>query len=73
MADPPPKSPCINVCVLDADGYCAGCYRTIGEIASWRSFSAAEQWAVLRQLPERVAAVAAQPERVILEMDNERD
>ena len=45
--DPPPQSPCINVCVLDADGYCRGCYRTIDEIAGWRSFCAAEQRAVL--------------------------
>jgi len=29
-------SPCISVCVLDAvTGYCAGCYRTIDEIAGW--------------------------------------
>jgi predicted Fe-S protein YdhL (DUF1289 family) len=62
MADSPPASPCISVCILDADGYCTGCYRTIGEIARWRSFSAAEQWAVLRQLPTRLAARAAEPE-----------
>ncbi|MGD0501139.1 MAG: DUF1289 domain-containing protein [Steroidobacteraceae bacterium] len=62
MADLAPTSPCINVCVLDADGFCAGCYRTIGEIAGWRSLSAAEQWAVLRQLPKRVVARAPGPE-----------
>jgi hypothetical protein len=62
MADMPPTSPCINVCVLDADGYCAGCYRTIGEIAGWGSLSAGQQWAVLRQLPARVAARAAEPD-----------
>ncbi|MGD0493149.1 MAG: DUF1289 domain-containing protein [Steroidobacteraceae bacterium] len=62
MADSPPTSPCIGVCVLDPGGYCAGCYRTITEIARWRSFSAAEQWAVLRQLPARVAARAAETE-----------
>jgi hypothetical protein len=62
MADPTPTSPCINVCVLDAGGYCAGCYRTINEIAGWRRLSAAEQWAVLRMLPERVAARAAELE-----------
>jgi predicted Fe-S protein YdhL (DUF1289 family) len=62
MLDAPPTSPCINVCVLDAGGYCRGCYRTIDEIARWRSFSRAEQWAVLRLLPGRLAARAAEPE-----------
>jgi uncharacterized protein len=55
MADLPPTSPCINVCAMGADGYCRGCYRTITEIAGWRSLSVADQWAVLRQLPGRVA------------------
>lgn len=27
-------SPCINVCRME-DGLCAGCYRTIDEIARW--------------------------------------
>lgn len=28
------KSPCINVCKMEKD-VCAGCFRTIDEIASW--------------------------------------
>ena len=29
-------SPCISVCVLDADGaLCLGCFRTLDEIAAW--------------------------------------
>lgn len=29
-------SPCINVCRMDvASGWCAGCLRTIDEIAAW--------------------------------------
>ena len=38
MPDMPPESPCVNICVLDAHGYCIGCYRTIEEIAGWRSY-----------------------------------
>jgi uncharacterized protein len=57
-----PVSPCINVCTLDASGHCQGCYRTINEIASWRSFSADEQWRILKQLPERVLSRAPKPE-----------
>ena len=29
-------SPCISVCVMDADGVlCTGCFRTLDEIAAW--------------------------------------
>jgi uncharacterized protein len=74
MGEQPPVSPCINVCALDASGYCSGCYRTIGEIADWRSLSASEQWGVLKQLPERIATLdrAAPPGGFdILEIDHE--
>ena len=48
-----PASPCMNVCVLDADRVCTGCRRTLDEIALWGRMSAAEQWAVIARL-ERV-------------------
>jgi uncharacterized protein len=48
-----PPSPCINVCSLDANGYCVGCLRTGNEIARWMAMSAAEQWQLLAQLAER--------------------
>ncbi|HUE11883.1 MAG TPA: DUF1289 domain-containing protein, partial [Steroidobacteraceae bacterium] len=47
MSEVPPASPCVNICALDAYGYCVGCYRTIEEIASWGSLTAAQQRAVL--------------------------
>lgn len=47
-------SPCINVCKLNAaTGLCEGCRRSIDEIASWSSYSAAQKRAVLEQLPAR--------------------
>jgi hypothetical protein len=49
----PPQSPCIQVCVLNASGYCQGCYRTIDEIAGWGRMSAAEQRLVLERLDAR--------------------
>jgi hypothetical protein len=61
MVEAPPQSPCIKVCVLDAAGYCLGCYRTIEEIAGWTTLSAGEQQAVLRQLPVRAASRTRQP------------
>jgi predicted Fe-S protein YdhL (DUF1289 family) len=42
---------------MDAeDRYCAGCKRTLGEIARWGEMSAGERAAVLAQLPARRAA-----------------
>jgi uncharacterized protein len=48
-----PPSPCINVCVLDAEGYCAGCLRTGAEIGQWISMSAAQQWQLIAELERR--------------------
>lgn len=49
-------SPCISVCVIDAPtGLCAGCYRTLDEIAGWIGLSASERQALLAELPWRRA------------------
>jgi predicted Fe-S protein YdhL (DUF1289 family) len=53
-------SPCIRLCVLDpARGLCAGCGRTLAEIGGWLSFSPAERDAIMKELPARLAAMAA--------------
>ena len=53
MTDDTP-SPCINVCRMDPDsGLCAGCLRTIDEIAGWGGYSDAEKRAVLRNIEAR--------------------
>jgi uncharacterized protein len=50
-------SPCISVCVLDADGaLCLGCFRTLDEIASWSLLDADAKRSVLAALPERRSA-----------------
>jgi Predicted Fe-S protein len=41
--------------VLDAERTCAGCRRTLDEIARWGQMSATEQWQVIARL-ERVRA-----------------
>ena len=47
-------SPCISVCeMLPEAGVCAGCFRTLDEIAAWGSLDAVEKRAVLAALPER--------------------
>ena len=48
------KSPCTNVCVMDADNrFCLGCRRTLGEIARWGEMSDAERNAIAAELPAR--------------------
>ncbi len=50
-------SPCISVCVLDADGaLCLGCFRTLDEIAAWSLLDADAKRGVLAALPERRAS-----------------
>jgi len=51
-----PRSPCISLCVIDLPtGLCAGCYRTLDEIASWIDLDAAARLRLLAALPERRA------------------
>ena len=52
-------SPCIKVCVLDEAGrLCAGCGRTLDEIAGWMQRSEAERLGIMAALPERLASVS---------------
>jgi len=49
-------SPCIKLCVIDEPtGLCAGCFRTLDEIAAWIELSAVARRAVLDQLAGRRA------------------
>lgn len=53
-------SPCIRLCVIDpATALCAGCARTLGEIAGWSSFDEAERERIMRELPERRARLTS--------------
>ena len=50
MNEPPEsvsnESPCIKVCVLDANNVCVGCGRLLQEIAEWSQMTASERRAV---------------------------
>ena len=48
-----PQSPCVKVCVMHPAGVCAGCLRTMDEIAGWPVMSPAERRAVIDALPSR--------------------
>jgi len=53
-------SPCIKVCVMLPDrDVCAGCYRTIEEIALWMRLSEAERAQVIAMLPARRREIEA--------------
>jgi predicted Fe-S protein YdhL (DUF1289 family) len=45
-------SPCINVCKMEA-GVCAGCFRTIDEIARWGSIGDDEKRLILVAVAQR--------------------
>ncbi len=54
-------SPCVSICVIDEPtGLCAGCYRTLDEIAGWIDLSAAERRAVVASLGVRRALYESQ-------------
>lgn len=55
-----PVSPCVAVCRMDdASGLCAGCLRTLDEIAAWGVLEEDERRAVWGALRERALALAA--------------
>ncbi len=53
----PPKAiatPCVMVCAVDgASGLCMGCFRSLTEIAGWRTLSEADRAAIMAELPSR--------------------
>ncbi|AEF54250.1 DUF1289 domain-containing protein [Marinomonas posidonica] len=49
-------SPCVNVCYLNDDDVCVGCYRTGHEISQWGRLDVASQQAVMEKVREREAA-----------------
>jgi predicted Fe-S protein YdhL (DUF1289 family) len=47
------RSPCVDICRLDARGWCIGCRRSIGEISEWPAASEARRREILRALKLR--------------------
>ena len=47
-------SPCINCCQIDlATGYCAGCHRSLDEIAAWPNADDRQKSAILAAVAQR--------------------
>ena len=47
----PVESPCIDLCTLDDDDICVGCFRSIDEICAWAG-AAGEQRRLILQAAE---------------------
>ena len=49
------STPCIKICTMDPRaGICAGCGRTLEEIARWGGMTESERLRVIELLPERL-------------------
>ena len=46
-------TPCIKECVLNSEGYCTGCFRTMKEIAGWDELRHEERLRIMEELPAR--------------------
>ena len=58
--DVPVASPCTSVCAIDAvTGLCAGCYRTLDEIAGWIDLPEQRKRTLLATLATRRAQLGA--------------
>jgi predicted Fe-S protein YdhL (DUF1289 family) len=59
----PASTPCIRVCLIDAEtGLCEGCGRTVEEVSRWFSLTEQERLRIMAELPERMRK-ASMPER----------
>ena len=52
-------SPCINICKLNSDNICIGCYRTIKEITNWTKLSDEEKIKVLSYKNDRINRIGS--------------
>ncbi|MDT8408683.1 MAG: DUF1289 domain-containing protein [Wenzhouxiangellaceae bacterium] len=49
----PIESPCIDVCRLDDQGRCVGCFRSAQEIGDWLSMDPQQRKTIMQALPAR--------------------
>lgn len=50
------RSPCVNICELNDEHVCVGCYRTGQEISRWGKMTRDEQLAVVEKARQRETA-----------------
>jgi predicted Fe-S protein YdhL (DUF1289 family) len=62
MLGSPVPSPCTSVCTMSPQtGLCAGCLRTIEEIAGWGQMTDAKKMAVVGLISDRKSRIAPNP------------
>jgi len=49
----PVLSPCVDICALDENDVCIGCYRHGNEISNWNELTNTEKQKVLEKTRER--------------------
>lgn len=47
------ESPCLNICVLDEEEICQGCFRSLEDIRGWSAYSEDKKLAVLHDAEQR--------------------
>ncbi|KNG95349.1 DUF1289 domain-containing protein [Pseudaestuariivita atlantica] len=53
------QSPCVKICVIQPDvRLCAGCLRSIDEIAAWSRLTHEERAAIMDELPSRAGQLS---------------
>lgn len=56
------SSPCIRLCQIDqSSGLCAGCLRSLDEIARWGGMAETERLAIMASLPARRSRLSSPP------------
>jgi predicted Fe-S protein YdhL (DUF1289 family) len=43
-------SPCVNVCKVNENGICIGCYRTTDEIANWSKYTDKQRLEIMESI-----------------------
>ncbi|WP_084148920.1 DUF1289 domain-containing protein [Terasakiella pusilla] len=56
MTEATVASPCTNVCRLNPEGICKGCFRTRAEIVGWRAANDDERRVIVEAASARKAA-----------------
>jgi hypothetical protein len=58
---PAVQSPCVNICALDEQDICVGCYRSAAEITEWTSLGEEGRKEVVRRAEQRYRAAWGAP------------
>ena len=52
------SSPCVDICKLDGDGICVGCFRDLNEIARWSGMTEDEKLRVIFRIAAEITPIS---------------